>query len=438
MALSSFRFTMLLLVTPGILGTRYEEDPSPPAYQLLEQLQQQGPFSQPSRRLSYRELMAHQGFPEPQLPPEFSQHTPQSVLQQQDSALMQQDSAPMQEVAHLMQSMESLQKKSTGLEMQLSEARDMAYAAASRSTAADQNARKLAQVALATMSQAKRSIDHEQKLVIQAKKSVDHEQELEREKQELQKAQQELQAELSFSKAEVNSLKMVQTDLQRKTAKAQKENMEMSARLSHAKESLSAWQQDLSVAQMNGGEGIRERQEVADQMEQTMRPRETEERQEVAAQMEQTMRPLETEERSLGEKDAAYRRLPPSFDDVQQAFPSSLAQASDNQEASFAIHSGEASGGSREEMLRQLQDELLAERSRPASPQGRSRSRSGSNSRGDQAATEVPSYSTPLLQAGTIVEANTAHQKVNLLEHLRSRSADLARHMMDPWSSDGQ
>lgn len=353
--------------------------------------------------------MAHQGFAEPQLQPEFSQHSPQSVVQQQDSALMQQESAPVQEVVHLMQSLESLQKKSTGLEMQLSEARDMAYAAASRSTAADQNARKLAQVALASMSQAKRSIDHEQKLAIQAKKSVDHEKEMESEQRDLLKVQQELQAELSLSKAAVVSLKMVQTDMQGKTAKAQKENMEMSARLSQAKESLNDWQQDLSKARMNGGEGIRERQEVA-------------------AQMEHTMRPLETEASSFGEQDAAYSRLTQPFDDPQEALPGSFSQASESQEASSAIRRSDFET----DPLQRAPDSFVQANFEP------------------RVYRQVPEASLEpkvYRQAGTTAEVSAAqrevpalkeHQHLDLLGHLRSRSADLARRMMDPWSSDGQ
>jgi chromosome segregation ATPase len=172
------------------------------------------PFQQPQ----YMQPMQQQSLIQSQPPA-----ADDSVSEAQPAALQQLQhgtaSLSMQDVMGLVESVKDLQKKTKGLEKQLSDAHshekqlnDMAYAAQYRSTSVDQSARKLAQLAQTSVLQAQQSMDQEKNVVNDLKKRlIDGE-----------KERSALQQELSQTQATMNSLQSAMTSAQRREREALK------------------------------------------------------------------------------------------------------------------------------------------------------------------------------------------------------------------------
>jgi len=119
-------------------------------------------------------------------------------------------SVPIKEVVDLMHSVETLQKRTQGLEKQLSQAHmhekqlnDAAYNAAARSNSIDESARKLASLAQASVTQAQKSVTQEKSMVESMKA---HLKEVEEEKSELSKEKDELRTQLSEARTTVKRI----------------------------------------------------------------------------------------------------------------------------------------------------------------------------------------------------------------------------------------
>jgi len=199
--------------------------------QLLQQLQQQR---------QQQQFQEEQQFQFPGMPANALPAAEEPALMQMQRLTA---SVPMEQVLQLMQSVDTLQKKTSGLEKELlmghsreKELGDVARAASYRSSAIDENARKLAQLAQTSVSQAQKSMD-EEKMVVQG---------MQARIAAMEKEEQELRTQLSGSKAALQRLEdkehsesseaqIAVTEWQKKWAESQRAKQKLQV-------AIAAWQ----------------------------------------------------------------------------------------------------------------------------------------------------------------------------------------------------
>jgi len=218
--------------------------------QLLQQLQEQQQhqqFQQQQQRHQQLLQEQHQQFQEEQ-----EYHYPgmqaNALPAAEEPALVQMQrltaSVPMAQVLQLMQSVDTLQKKTSGLEKELlmghsreKELDDVARAASYRSNTIDENARKLAQLAQTSVTQAQKSMDEEKMVVSGMQTRIAA---MEKEEGELRKQLSDSRTALQRVKdkeySESTEAQIAVTEWQKKWAESQREKQKLQV-------AIAAWQQ---------------------------------------------------------------------------------------------------------------------------------------------------------------------------------------------------
>jgi len=226
--------------------------------QLLQQMQEQQQhqqFQQQQQRHQQLLQEQHQQFQEEQ-----EYHYPgmqaNALPAAEEPALVQMQrltaSVPMAQVLQLMQSVDTLQKKTSGLEKELlmghsreKELDDVARAASYRSNTIDENARKLAQLAQTSVTQAQKSMDEEKMVVSGMQTRI----------AAMEKEEGELRTQLSDSRTALQRVKdkeysesseaqITVTEWQKKWAESQREKQKLQV-------AIAAWQQAQTAASAN-------------------------------------------------------------------------------------------------------------------------------------------------------------------------------------------